>query len=332
MSNGVRWRARTAVKAPVSSRYNRGMPSLVEISHVSKVYPGASAPALDDVSLCVEPGEVLGLVGPNGAGKSTLLGILLGLIPRDSGSVQIAGHDLDRERSALRRVCGLAPQELGFYPSLTVTENLAFYAGVAGLGGELRRQRMQFAIEAVHLQGYLGLRSARLSGGLKRRLNLALSLLHAPRILLLDEPTVGVDTQSRRCILQVIRDLCSQGQTVIYTSHYLDELEQICDRLAVIDQGRILREGRLADLLGEADQTLRIGLRRPPRDAQRSALVNQFGADLVFDAQGLQLRTRQPLEALDSLRAQGLELRTIQYGEGRLEDLLLRLSTAAAAP
>ena len=232
------------------------MPGLIEISGVSKVYPRAPAPALDRVTLAIPDACIFGLLGPNGAGKTTLLSVLLGLVRKDAGTGQIAGHDMDRELPAIRRLCGFAPQDLAFYPMLTVDENLRFYAAAGGLSGALLRERIRSAVDTGLLREHLDRRADELSGGLKRRLNLALSLLHAPRILFLDEPTVGLDPQSRAFILDVIRALRDRGLTVVYTSHYMDEVQQICDRIAVLDHGRVLAEGRLSELLSGGDRNL----------------------------------------------------------------------------
>jgi ABC-2 type transport system ATP-binding protein len=233
------------------------MPALIEISGVSKRYRGAPSAALAGVNLAIPEGTVFGLLGPNGAGKTTLLSVLLGLVRKDAGRVAVAGHDMDRELPVIRRLCGLAPQDLGFYPMLTVAENLRFYAGAGGLGGAKLRERVEFAAGTAQLGEHLHKRADALSGGLKRRLNLALSLLHAPRVLFLDEPTVGVDPQSRAFILQVIRRLRDErGLTVIYTSHYMEEVQQICDRVAILDQGRVLAEGDLKALLAQGHRDL----------------------------------------------------------------------------
>ena len=230
------------------------MPALVEISGVSKRYRNAENRALDGVNLAIDEGSIFGLLGPNGAGKTTLISILLGLVRKDAGAVRVAGHDMDRELPAIRRLCGLAPQEFGFYPTLTVEENLRFYAGAGGLAGPALVERLEFALATAQLGEHRGKRARDLSGGLKRRLNLALALLHEPKILVLDEPTVGVDPQSRAFILETLRQLREQrGVTVIYTSHYMDEVQQLCDRIAILDAGRVLAEGTLKDLLGRPE-------------------------------------------------------------------------------
>ena len=233
------------------------MKALIEISGVSKRYPGSEAPALDDVNLNIQLGSIFGLLGPNGAGKTTLLSILLGLTRKNSGQVHLAGLDLERELPAIRRFSGLAPQELGFYPMLTAKENLRFYGAAGGLSGSKLMERVTFAADTAQLREHMNKRADQLSGGLKRRLNLAISLLHSPRVLFLDEPTVGVDPQSRAFILDVIRQQRDQhGLTVIYTSHYMDEVQQICDRAAILDQGRVLVEGTLSGLLKDGDRNL----------------------------------------------------------------------------
>ena len=226
------------------------MPALIEISGVAKRYRGADSAALDGVSLAIPEGSIFGLLGPNGAGKTTLISVLLGLVRKDQGGVRVAGHDMDQALPAIRRLCGLAPQDLGFYPMLTVEENLRFYGAAGGLAGAALAQRMDFACDTAQLGEQRRKRADALSGGLKRRLNLALSLLHAPRILVLDEPTVGVDPQSRAFILAVIRRLRQeQGLTVLYTSHYMEEVQELCDRVAILDRGRLLAEGTLTELL-----------------------------------------------------------------------------------
>ena len=233
------------------------MKALIEISGVSKRYPGSEAPALDGVNLNIQQGSIFGLLGPNGAGKTTLLSILLGLTRKNSGQVHLAGLDLERELPAIRRFSGLAPQELGFYPMLTAKENLRFYGAAGGLSGSKLMERVNFAADTAQLREHMSKRADQLSGGLKRRLNLAISLLHSPRVLFLDEPTVGVDPQSRAFILDVIRQQRDQhGLTVIYTSHYMDEVQQICDRAAILDQGHVLVEGTLSGLLKDGDRNL----------------------------------------------------------------------------
>src|SRR5262249_38690824 len=205
--------------------------------------------AVRDVSLHIEEGETVGLLGPNGAGKTTTLSMLATLLPPSSGDARIFGASLCRDAGAVRSLVGLAPQEISLYPELTADENLSFFGRIYGVGGATLRTRADELIDLVGLTPRRHDRVASYSGGMKRRLNLACSLLHAPRLLLLDEPTVGVDPQSRDRIFEAIRSLARNGKTILYTTHYLEEAERLCDRITIMDEGRILAAGTLDELL-----------------------------------------------------------------------------------
>jgi ABC-2 type transport system ATP-binding protein len=202
--------------------------------------------AVEGVSFALEKGEVFGLLGPNGAGKTTLMALIAGLL--------VAGRGRIRRDAGVEARGGFAlvPQEQAFYPMLSCRENLEFFAGVLGLHGALRRERVAAAIEAAGLAQVANRRGAECSGGLKRRLNLAIGLVGDPRLLLLDEPTAGVDPQSRAFLLDAVRALRARGKTVIYTSHYMEEVQAVCDRVAILDRGRLLCCGTLAELLADA--------------------------------------------------------------------------------
>jgi ABC-2 type transport system ATP-binding protein len=223
---------------------------LIRISSLSKRYSGAALPALDGVDLCVPRGCIYGLLGANGAGKTTLLSILLGLTRKDAGTVIVDDIDLDRDPRGLRRLIGYVPQALAFHPNLTVSENLRLYAA---LTPGAPANAVGFSIESTQLQHHLDKRAHALSGGLQRRLNLAIGLLGAPRLLCLDEPTAGVDPQTRHFLLGVIGGLRDAGVTVLLTSHHIDEMERACDRVALLVDGRLHAEGRIADLLGAGE-------------------------------------------------------------------------------
>ncbi|MEA3192236.1 MAG: linearmycin/streptolysin transport system ATP-binding protein, partial [Betaproteobacteria bacterium] len=194
-------------------------------------------------------GGIFGLLGPNGAGKTTLISILAGQLRAPAGSVTLDGAPLDEVRRREPASLGLVPQEFAFYPMLTSAENLRFFGAVQGLGGARLRERVAAVAAFARIENVLARRAGELSGGLRRRLNLAIGLLTEPRILLLDEPTVGVDPQSRSFLLDSIRGLAGAGKTIVYTSHYMEEVEAICDHVAIIDAGKVLREGALSDLL-----------------------------------------------------------------------------------
>jgi ABC-2 type transport system ATP-binding protein len=195
--------------------------------------------AVDGLSLRVEPGEILGLLGPNGAGKSTTVHLALGLLTPDAGTVAVDGLGAPTD-PAVRRHLGLAPQSLALYTDLSGEENLRFLGRVYGLGGRALETRVDWALDFAGLADRRRDRVGRYSGGMQRRLNLAAALLHEPRLVLLDEPTAGVDPQSRNAILDRILELKRAGLTVVYTTHYMEEAERLCDRVAIVDHGKVL--------------------------------------------------------------------------------------------
>jgi len=205
--------------------------------------------AVRGVSFSVVPGEVFGLLGPNGAGKTTTLSMLATLLPPTSGDARVFGPSIVTEVAAVRRLVGLAPQEIGLYPELTARENLTFFGRLYGLSGPALRQRTDELLALVGLAGRADDRVRTHSGGMQRRLNLACALVHRPRLLMLDEPTAGVDPQSREHVLDAIRALAAEGTAVLYTTHYMEEAEQLCDRIAIMDEGRVVATGTLPELL-----------------------------------------------------------------------------------
>jgi ABC-2 type transport system ATP-binding protein len=222
---------------------------MLSVDGVSFRYPGGDEPVLRQLSISAPSGGIFGLLGPNGAGKTTLISILAGQLRADSGRITVDDTPLEELRRREPASLGLVPQEFAFYPMLTCTENLRFFGGVQGLGGARLRERVDSVANFARIVNVMPRRAGELSGGLRRRLNLAIGLLTEPRILLLDEPTVGVDPQSRSFLLDSIRALAGEGRTILYTSHYMEEVEAICDRVAIIDAGRVLRQGTLDELL-----------------------------------------------------------------------------------
>ncbi len=213
--------------------------------------------AVDGLSLEVHRGEILGLLGPNGAGKSTTIHMAVGLLDPDEGTVDVDGQGSPRNPE-VRRLLGVAPQSLALYDALTPEENLRFFGRVQGLSGRGLAERVEWALSFAALSDRRRDRSGELSGGMKRRLNLAAALVHDPALLLLDEPTVGVDPQSRNAILDRVVELRSADRAVVYTTHYMEEAARICDRIAIVDAGRVLALGTLAELLSRhgGDPTL----------------------------------------------------------------------------
>ena len=223
---------------------------LLEIRHLRKTY--GSLVAVDGVSFTVPRGECLGLLGPNGAGKTTTLSMLAGLLTPDSGQVLIDGRALAGDTDPLKRQLGLVPQELALYEDLTAAENLAFFGALYSLEKATLHQRMADALAIVGLSDRARDKAGTFSGGMKRRLNLAAALLHDPQLLLLDEPTVGVDPQSRNAIFDNIEALRARGKTILYTTHYMEEVERLCDRVVIVDHGKVIADDTIAALRARA--------------------------------------------------------------------------------
>ncbi len=245
---------------------------VLELSDIRKGY--GPLMALDGVSLAVQEGEVFGLLGPNGAGKTTLLSIAAGLLEADSGTVQLFGQRLSRRRRDLRHWVGIGTQDLAIYPDLSPRENLRFFGQLYGLSGKALENRIEEVLTAVGLADRANDRAGTFSGGMKRRLNLAVAVVHNPRLLFLDEPTTGVDPQSRNLIFEQVQALNAAGVTIIYTSHYMEEVQALCPRLAILDNGKVRACDSLPNLLRLLDTTIRAQFTRPPADwTQRLAAL-----------------------------------------------------------
>jgi len=212
--------------------------------------------AVDDVSFEVSEGQIFGLLGPNGAGKTTTINMICGVLKPDGGRVVIGDKDIWLEPKTVKQTLGVVPQEIAVYEDLTARDNLNFWGSLYGLSGGELKSRVDQSLTRVGLSDRAGDRVKEFSGGMKRRLNLCMGLLHHPRVLLLDEPTVGIDPQARFNILEVVREVAAGGTTVLYTTHYMDEAQELCDRIAIIDHGKILTVGTLNELTrlaGEAE-------------------------------------------------------------------------------
>lgn len=215
--------------------------SIIEINDLIKRYDRDIA--VDNINLNIEEGEIFGLLGPNGAGKSTTISMLCGLIKPTGGEIIIDGDTIDSRKVDYKRKIGLVPQEIALYENLSAEENITFFGKLAGLRGTLLQERVTEALEFVGLEDKRKAVPKGFSGGMKRRLNIACAIMHHPKIIIMDEPTVGIDPQSRNHILDTVRKLNSMGSTVIYTSHYMEEVEELCSRIAIMDHGKLIAEG-----------------------------------------------------------------------------------------
>ncbi|HES59710.1 MAG TPA: ABC transporter ATP-binding protein [Caldithrix sp.] len=221
---------------------------IIQINGLRKTYKNAKLPALNGLDLSIIKGEVFGLLGPNGAGKTTTISILCGLMNFDHGEIRVQTKDLQKNLSEIKKLIGVAPQEIALYDKLTLMENLKYFARIYGVNKSKQEINITEILKLLGLENKADHLLGTYSGGMKRRANLAAAVLHKPEILYLDEPTVGVDVQSRKVILDYILQLKQQGATVVYTSHYLEEAEKICDRIAIIDHGKKIAEGRPGEL------------------------------------------------------------------------------------
>lgn len=275
--------------------------------------------AVDDLSFEIQKGEVYGLLGPNGAGKTTTIQMLVGGLVPDGGTVEIAdgGNPL---RADVRQHIGNAPQALAIYEELSGEENITFFGRLYGLSGSTLKKRVDYTLELVGLTDRRKDRLASYSGGMQRRLNLACALVHDPPILVLDEPTVGVDPQSRNLIFDKIELLKSEGKTVLYTTHYMEEAQRLCDHIAIVDHGRILAHGTLDSLLAEHGGMSVVTAAfetNPPADVK---LPGEFeNGELRFESD-------HPLEEAASLLSQGCTFRSLRIDRPDLETVFLKLT------
>lgn len=272
---------------------------MISISNLSKKYGDFTA--LNDVSLNIKSGSIYGLLGPNGAGKTTLLSTLVGLNAYDSGDIVIENKNLRNDLSYIRSISAIVPQNLAFYPTLTAKENLEFFGGMLGLKNDLLKERMAFAIEKTKLGEVYNKQSMTYSGGLKRRLNIAIGLLSDPKIIYFDEPTVGIDPQSRNFILETIKEMKQDNRLVVYTSHYMEEVEFLCDKIAIMDHGKIIKEGNLETIL------------------------SGFKATVKIQNTTMEIELDQLSKELDKLIKNGQKIESIEYGQN-LQNYFLQMT------
>ena len=309
--------------------FSRG-PRLIDVQGLRKQY--GELVAVNDVSFAAEPGAIFGLLGPNGAGKTTAIGCISGLLRPDAGRVRVLGHDVVTDGRAARATLGVVPQELALYDDLSARENLRYWGAAYGLRGKHLEQRVQDVLGIIDLADRAKEAVKRFSGGMKRRLNFGCALVHAPRALLLDEPTVGVDPQSRVRLLDMVRDEAKKGTCVLYTTHYMEEAEGLCDKLAIIDHGRIIAMGTLSELramVGERD-LLRFSGRFDPGPV-RDALTRLEGVEVVqVEPNAVTLAmaeaTRKLSATLQLLASAGAELYETTLTQPNLESLFIKLT------
>nr|PZN68483.1 MAG: multidrug ABC transporter ATP-binding protein [Pseudomonadota bacterium] len=323
---------RLAVAACRQRRMRAVQQPILTIENLSKTYPGGLA-ALSDVNLAIRQGEIFALLGPNGAGKTTLIGIVCGLVNMSSGRVVVAGHDIARDTRAARRAVGLVPQELATEAFETVQAAVAFSRGLFGHAPD--PARVEKVLRSLSLWDKRGTKIMALSGGMKRRVMIAKALVHEPKLLFLDEPTAGVDVELRRDMWQLVRELRDDGVTIILTTHYIEEAEEMADRIGIINKGRLVlvdEKTRLMQRLGRKDLRLHLMEKLdavPPRLAAWKLALSEDGMTLVFTFSNEAERGRIAL-LLREVAACGIEFRDLETQQSSLEDIFVSTLKGAA--
>ncbi len=318
---------------PVDVKNRKGpfMAAFLEVIDLDKRY--GPTVALDRVNFQVHEGEMFGLLGPNGAGKTTLLSIVSCLLEPTGGEVRLLDGRLDPADRDVRRLIGIVPQELAVYGELTARENLFFFGELYGLKGPSLTRRVQEVLKTIGLEERANDRTATFSGGMKRRLNLGVALVHEPRLLLLDEPTVGVDPQSRNLIFEEVRRINAAGVTIVYTSHYMEEVQALCPRIGIMDHGRLVACDTMPKLLQLMQGTIRLRVSRFPH-ALRDRLKQLPDCSLnELSGGAVELKCRDVQAALvqlvSALRQTDVELLSLETEEQNLERVFLHLTGRA---
>ncbi len=306
----------------------------LEVSHLKKLYGDVTV--VDDLSFHVEPGEIFGLIGPNGAGKSTTMMMIIGLLQPDGGTISFDGVRFNPQNVEMRSRLGIVPQELAIYPELTTVQNLRFFGGLNGVRGNRLTERVDYVLDLIGLRQNADHTPSTFSGGMSRRLNFGIALIHEPRFVVLDEPTVGIDPQSRSSLLDAVRQLGRDGVGVLYASHYMDEVEAVCHRVAIMDRGKLLKEGTLDQLLDRSriDLCVTVSELRPELRTELAAIAEVLAEPdgtvrilvretLEVQKQGNSAHLRRVLELLERTKT---PLMGIKTQETSLETLFLSLT------
>ncbi|MGG0528182.1 ABC transporter ATP-binding protein [Bacillus pumilus] len=309
---------------------------MLNVHNIKKYYKDKQV--LKEITFHLKKGESFGLLGPNGAGKSTLIGILTGLIHATSGTITIEGIDLKKETKKAQQMIGIVPQEIALYLHLTAKENLMFWGRMYGLKGKELKSRVQETLELIGLKDRANDQVKVFSGGMKRRVNIGCAILHQPKLLIMDEPTVGIDPQSRNHILETVKTLNGEGMTIIYTSHYMEEVEFLCERMAIMDHGSIIALGdqhELSELVGnQREIVLTIKYEHGQNDIDR---VRQFIhevdplKEIVVQGNQIKIFDQHPQQLLSHLiqgvTALNIQIISAEIVEPNLENVFLYLTS-----
>jgi ABC-2 type transport system ATP-binding protein len=306
---------------------------VLDARHVSKRF--GSVDAVRDVSFHVDAGETYGLLGPNGAGKSTTISIVAGLVEADAGRVEVLGEPMTTRTTGPRAAIGLVPQDVAVYPDLSARENLRFFGRLYGLGGADLDRRVEEVLDVIGLRERGDDRASEYSGGMNRRLNIGIGLLHRPQLLVLDEPTVGVDPQSRSAILDAVDRLAAEGMAVLYTTHYMEEAERLCDRVGILDEGELRAEGTRRELTRSVGEHDVVVIRASGSVEPAASAVAGIDGVLSASAADGELRvlatdaTAVVAQAVGAVTAAGAAISAVEITQPDLEAVFLHLTGKA---
>jgi ABC-2 type transport system ATP-binding protein len=290
--------------------------------------------AVKNVSFSVKKGESFGLLGPNGAGKTTTIQMISGLFPPSSGGIQIAGIDMVRQPKQGQGLLGIVPQEIALYQQMSARENLAFWGRMYGLSGSHLQERIKEVLEIIGLTDRATEKVETFSGGMKRRVNIGAAILHNPELLIMDEPTVGIDPQSRSHILETVKKLNAEGMTVIYTSHYMEEVEYLCEKIGIMDQGEFITSGTISELretIGDRSRIVMNFSGEPQLENLKSVLAPSIPEnDLSVNHDELAIFHKEPQtvlsELIQTVTGAGFEITSVEVVEPNLESVFLHLT------
>ena len=311
------------------------MPNILEVKDLVKTYGDFTA--VKGITFDIKEGEIFSLLGPNGAGKTTSISMLSTLYEPTSGDATIGGHSISKEPMAVKQVIGVVPQEIALYEDLTARENLIFWGQMYGLSGKELNSRVDEVLEQIGLVDKAKNQVKTYSGGMKRRVNIGVGLLHKPRLLFMDEPTVGIDPQSRRAILDTVKDLNQQGMTVLYTTHYMEEAEELSNRVGIIDHGELIAIGTQDELTKQVGQTDTLILHIGENEDTEALAESLKGLDGVLEAiavdHEVSIVTPQAEDVLATIvgtaNERGIKIRSIDIREPNLEAVFLHLTGRA---
>ncbi len=304
--------------------------SMIKVSNITKRFNDKLV--LDNINFEIEKGEIFGLIGPNGAGKSTLINIMTTLIDATNGSVEIGGYDIKKNPIEAKSLIGLVPQELALFEEMNAYDNLQFFGSLYGLSRKVLKQRIEEALQVTGLSDHRKQKVKKFSGGMKRRLNIAAAIMHHPQILIMDEPTVGVDPQSRNHIFEFIRHMNQQNNTtIIYTSHYMEEIEELCSKVFIIDLGKEIAYGSKEQIKSLSAEQTKVILNVNHSNANIVLHLKQLNGVVAVDEMSNQLsltinQSFKLASVITTLEEADVQLQSISYEQPRLEDVFLWLT------